>query len=380
MSAGVEAVLWRSIAVFRTVSCVYAGALIATGHGQYRHPLGGFAVLAVMAGWTALAVRVRGGARFGVADVGVAVSCLLATGLVETREALAVGAPNLTVSWVAAPVMAWALRGGVRHGIAAAVAVAVPDVALRAGYAEVFSQTTFNGVVLLLMVGVIVGYLGRLAIGAERRMAKAVALETATRERERLARDIHDSVLQVLALVQRRGGEIGGEAAELGRLAGEQEAALRTLIAGPAQALEFPLPRLAPDAGEGGDAVDLRSLLAGYGSAVVQLATPATPVPLPAGAAREVAAAVGAALDNVAAHCPPGTRAWVLVEDDGAAVTVSVRDEGPGIPAGRLEQAARDGRLGVAQSVRGRVRDLGGVVEIVSAPGQGTEVELTVPR
>ncbi len=50
------------------------------------------------------------------------------------------------------------------------------------------------------------------------------------RERARLARAVHDGVLQVLALVQRRGAELGGDAAELGRLAGEQEAALRSLI------------------------------------------------------------------------------------------------------------------------------------------------------
>ncbi|WP_460307826.1 MacS family sensor histidine kinase [Actinocorallia aurea] len=379
MSAGVEAVLWRSIAVFRVVACAYAGILIISGHGGYRHPLGGFAVLAVMAGWTAVAARVRGGTVFGLADLAVSVSCLLATGLVETRADLASGTPNLTVSWVAAPVMAWALRGGVGHGVAAAVAVAVPDVALRAGYAGVFTQTTFNGIVLLLMVGVIVGSLGTLALAAERRMARAVAMETATRERERLARDIHDSVLQILALVQRRGGELGGEAAELGRLAGEQEAALRALISGPSDPPSVPgLP--GASSALDGDEVDLRTLLTRRASATVQLATPATPVPLPATAARELAAAVGAALDNVAAHCPPGTRAWVLVEDDGAAVTVSVRDEGPGMPAGRLAQAAEDGRLGVAQSVRGRVRDLGGTVEIVSAPGQGTEIELTVPR
>jgi 1-acyl-sn-glycerol-3-phosphate acyltransferase len=54
----------------------------------------------------------------------------------------------------------------------------------------------------------------------------------ATRERERLARDIHDSVLQVLALVKRRGAGLDGEAGELARLAGEQEAALRTLVTG----------------------------------------------------------------------------------------------------------------------------------------------------
>jgi signal transduction histidine kinase len=103
-------------------------------------------------------------------------------------------------------------------------------------------------------------------------------------------------------------------------------------------------------------------------------------VRLAAGAAHEIEAAVAAALDNVRRHGGEGARAWVLVEDGPGEVTVSVRDDGQGIPAGRLEQAEADGRLGVAQSIRGRVRDLGGTVAIVSAPGEGTEIEMTVPR
>src|SRR5690606_13885968 len=76
------------------------------------------------------------------------------------------------------------------------------------------------------------GYMSRLAGDAQRRLQEAAERGAATRERERLARGIHDSVLQVLALVQRRGAEMGGEAAQLGRLAGEQEATLRALVAG----------------------------------------------------------------------------------------------------------------------------------------------------
>ncbi|GAA2189070.1 hypothetical protein GCM10009848_32540 [Micromonospora lupini] len=75
-----------------------------------------------------------------------------------------------------------------------------------------------------------------------------------------------------------------------------------------------------------------------------------------------------------------GGRAWVLIEDEGETVTVSIRDEGPGIPDGRLVEAAAQGRLGVAQSIRGRVTDLGGTVRILSTADAGTEIELTVPR
>ena len=58
---------------------------------------------------------------------------------------------------------------------------------------------------------------------------------------------------------------------------------------------------------------------------------------------------------------------------------VSVRDDGPGIPAGRLETAEREGRLGVAESIRGRVADLGGTVRLDTG-SYGTEWELTIPR
>ena len=59
-------------------------------------------------------------------------------------------------------------------------------------------------------------------------------------------------------------------------------------------------------------------------------------------------------------------------------LSLSVRDEGPGIPEGRLDQAARDGRLGVAESIRGRIADLGGTADLVTG-AFGTEWEFTVP-
>jgi signal transduction histidine kinase len=125
---------------------------------------------------------------------------------------------------------------------------------------------------------------------------------------------------------------------------------------------------------------DLRSLLAPHAGARVTLSEPGAPVLLAPAAAREVAAAVSAALDNVRNHAGDGARAWILVEDEPDAVIVTVRDDGPGIPEGRLAQAEGEGRLGVALSIRGRLRDIGGTAELISVPGQGTEVELKVPK
>jgi signal transduction histidine kinase len=95
--------------------------------------------------------------------------------------------------------------------------------------------------------------------------------------------------------------------------------------------------------------------------------------------ADEIVAVVAACLDNVAAHVGPSAPAWVLLEGTPDALQVSVRDEGPGIPAGRLEEAVREGRLGVFSSIRGRVTELGGEAVLSTGP-EGTEWELTFPR
>jgi signal transduction histidine kinase len=201
---------------------------------------------------------------------------------------------------------------------------------------------------------------------AERRHAEEIRREAAAAERERLARPIHDGVLQVLALMQRHGPSMGATGTKLAALAGEQEIALRSLLTG----------QVVPHAGP----ADLRAALHALGSPAVEVVSPAQPVPLPAGTATEITAAVRAALDNVDQHAGDGARAWILLEDETDAVRITVRDDGAGIPPGRLEKALATGRLGVAQSMRGRIADLGGTTSIGGGPSGGTEVEFWVPR
>lgn len=373
---GIEAVLWRAIAVFRFAALGYAVALLASGWQTFVRPWLGVAVLGVMLAWsvfTAIAYADPRRRRWPLllADMLVTLSCLAASSWVVSPVGLERGAATLPMAWVAGAVLAWAIAGGRRWGALGALIVGAVDLWLRGA----INPATLNGTVLLLLAGFSIGYLVRLGTDAEEKLQRAVELEAATRERERLARGIHDSVLQVLALVQRRGAEIGGEAADLGRLAGEQEATLRTLVAarprenGPAPAAEATTGRC-----------DLRALLSTQASATVTVAAPATPVWLLCAVAEELAAAVASALDNVRRHCGPQTRAWVLIEDEGLDVIVTVRDDGPGIAPDRIAEAAAAGRLGIAQSIQGRLRDLGGTAAITSTPGQGTEVELRVPR
>ncbi|MFC9886277.1 MacS family sensor histidine kinase [Streptomyces pilosus] len=388
----VEQPLWRALTGYRVLAMLYAVGLFATAHEEFTRPwlaVGFFAVLVV---WTlATLPKVASAAactnRFLAADLTLALTGILLTPVADTAERVHAGGPTLPSIWTAGAVLAFAIKGGWRWAALASTLVAVANLIERGGPA----RDTVHNVILVWVASIAIGYVVEVARASERTLARALEIEAATRERERLARDIHDSVLQVLAMVQRRGAVIGGEAAELGRMAGEQEVALRTLVSGGL----VPVSRASEDTARGalvravdqdGDEaaddgpVDLRSLLAPYAGALVALAEPGAPVPLAPAAAREVAAAVGAALDNVRRHAGEDARAWILVEDEPDEVIVTVRDDGPGIPDGRLAQAEGEGRLGVALSIRGRLRDLGGSAELISVPGQGTEVELKVPK
>jgi signal transduction histidine kinase len=363
---GFETVLWRALAVFRALGLLYAVVAFARRYDEYLHPVGGWVVLALMGVWTVVVAglySVPAGRRWPVVglDLALGVAAVLSSLLLDDPDRIAAGAQTLPVTWAAAPVLAVAIRGGWLAGLGAAAVVGAADLAHR----QAVTIATANNIVLLLLAGALVGWTVALARRGELALARGLAVEAAARERERLSRDIHDGVLQVLALVGRRGREAGGEAAEIGRLAAEQEQALRALVGAPPEEV----------AGE----VDLRALLASYASSSVTVSTPATPVVLAAARAREVAAAVGAALANVAAHAGAAASAWVLLEHEGHELVVSVRDDGHGFGPARLAEARAEGRLGVASSIEGRVRELGGTMAVESAPGAGTEVELRVP-
>ena len=362
------------------MALVYALILVVQHHEHLARAWLAWIVLVVMSVWTVLTHQVYANprhrtGRFLCADLLVAFGCLFATAPAATPFYLT-QAPPLSGYWFAGAALSASVIWGRRGAAMVALAYGFADLTLRVIMDAAITAATARGVVLLLLTGLAVGYMARVAEQAEERFAQAVTLEARLREREKLARSIHDSVLQVLSMVSRRGGEIGGEAAALGRMAGEQEVRLRSLLTDgldtAVAATTAPVEARGP--------VDLRDGLRPLTSTRVTVAAPATPVLLPEHTTRELVAAVTAALDNVERHCPEGARAWVLIEDEPDAVTVTVRDDGPGIPLDRLERARADGRLGVAQSILGRVRDLGGDTRIHSDPGEGTEFEMRVPR
>ncbi|MGH3902671.1 MAG: MacS family sensor histidine kinase [Pseudonocardiaceae bacterium] len=366
--------LWRALAVARLVLLGYAATINVLQWQGYERPGLAWVVFAAIAAWSVAAPWLYAAPRrrpwlLGL-ELALGVGALLVTPYAEGSAMLARDASTIPTYWIAAPVIGWAIQWGWRGGLLAALIEAAVDVAIRVEP----TGTTAGNIFLLVVTGLTVGYAASLVQISTLERAEATALSAATRERERLSRAVHDGVLQVLSYVQRRGTEIGGPTAELAELAAEQEEALRGLVQGGL------VPGTDHGCGEVTPAVsDVAGLLQRHTSRTVSVAIPAEPVPLPTRTAVELVAAVREALDNTTRHAA-GAAAYVLLEDEGDAVVVSVHDDGPGIPSGRLGEAAAAGRMGVAGSIVARLAELGGAASLTTEPDAGTEWELRVPR
>jgi signal transduction histidine kinase len=334
---------------------------------NFEHPTIGLVVVVALAVWTAAAIwlyrdRARRTPVLLVTDLAVVLAALAVTPWVKSPDF------NATIPgfYVMGAFFAWAIHWHWRGGLVASVLIAAFDLLPRSD----IDQGNYGNTFLVLIGGPIVGYLCESLQRMARERDAAERAAAAADERTRLARAVHDGVLQVLAMVQRQGSAAGGDWAELGRLAGEQERGLRSLIR-----QQDTVPT------EPGGLVDLAGALESMATAHpvrVEVATPGGAVLVDQHVAAETVAAVRACLDNVLAHVGPGAIAWILAQAAPDAVTISVRDDGPGIPAGRLDAAASEGRLGVASSIRGRIEELGGTATVESGEW-GTEWELVVP-
>lgn len=380
-----RAPLWRGAQMFRALSVLYAVGVHVAHADRFEHIGWSWVLLAgvVLESAFAAFAYIRGFGRnleFVAVEAVATGGLVLATWLVAP-SGFAQGNQSLpTTLWMTNVVVSVAILCGPVGGVVAGIAMA----ALNA----VYRGTAFGGTLtdanypVMIALGLGLGVSARVAVRSVEAVREAERVAGEARARERLARQVHDGVLQTLALVARRGGEWGVDGAALARAAAEQEQALRRLIAetpstGPVQVA-------APAAGgspvAGGAPVDVRLALRPLAGPGVTLSEPGGPVLLGADAAAELAAAVRNALDNTARHAGPGAQSFVLVEDLGDEIVVTVRDDGRGIRDGRLAAARAEGRLGVSESIVGRMRALGGRADLVTGPGQGVEWELTVPR
>lgn len=238
-----------------------------------------------------------------------------------------------------------------------------------------------NGSIQFMFAGLLFGIVSSLLRRSSEEVRKATAdaitaREKAARlsERESLARQIHDSALQVLALIHKKGTELAESGAPdpagiaaLAELAKDQEAALRGLI------LRQPEE---PEEGKGSLRDALESLAARVKGLDVTVSS-VGPVWMPSGVMGEIVAAVKEALANAAEHAG-ASKVAVFADDLGGQVQVTVRDDGVGFELDEARFRA-EGKFGVLNSMKGRIRAVGGEMRIDSYPGSGTEVEFRVP-
>ena len=198
------------------------------------------------------------------------------------------------------------------------------------------------------------------------RLNRELIAERAGREREaersEIAAHLHDSVLQTLALIQQR----SAPGSEVARIARGQERELREWLfraadGGVSAPKETALEELRAHAAGLEDAHAVRFEIVGVGAEVV------VPEPIVA-AARE-------AMLNAAQHA--GGEVTVYAEVSPTRVSIDVTDRGPGLDPEHLPE----GRMGVRDSILGRMARAGGTAKIVPGPGgNGTSVRLEMPR
>jgi signal transduction histidine kinase len=179
-------------------------------------------------------------------------------------------------------------------------------------------------------------------------------------ERAEVAARIHDSVLQTLALVQRH----ASDPTRVSAVARRQERELRRWLYGggfgSAETLSDALAEAATDVEElHGVRVELAS---------------AGDVPLDESVAQVVLAA-REAMTN-AAKFSGADEISVYEETTDVTVSVFVRDRGVGFE----RSAVPADRRGLSESIEARMQRAGGTAAVTAKPGEGVEVELTLPR
>ncbi|WP_253814756.1 MacS family sensor histidine kinase [Nocardia amikacinitolerans] len=371
--------LWRAVQAFRLVTLLYAVGQQIASVPYYQNQRLSWVFIALMVVWSGLSALML--SQWQVADVAkvrvwvvigdhiVVIGLIAATRLVADYDWYHGHQTLPTTMWAANAVISAAILRGPIAGIASGLLIAAVIITVRDQWGQdVWADATAP---VLVSVGLALGLAANTARRAQEQLQRAVRLTAAAEERERLAREVHDGVLQVLSYIKRRGSEIGGPTEELALRAGEQEVALRVLISEQGVREDT-----------GGAEVDLRPLLTVHATPKIFVSTPGEPVRVGRWAAGELAAAVATALANVELHAGPDAKAYVLLEDTGDELIVSVRDDGIGIAQGRLAEAEAEGRMGVSRSIVGRITALGGTAELLTegSVGEGVEWEFRVPR
>jgi signal transduction histidine kinase len=358
----VERSLLSGLVAFRWAAWIWMTAVVVALGEELARPwvviLAVAAAFAVTVGSTVLLRRNQSLLLTPAAvlvELGVGLGVVVVDGWAYKHGHVFGSSQTLGIVWPLTGVLAAGLVAGPRAGGLAGLAFSV------ARYFDAVANATGSlgghRVLSLLSTGLVYGLTGAVMGYITQLLRQAREEVAAATEREKIARTLHDGVLQTLAAIERRTQE-----PDIARLAREQERELRHY-------LFSPIDKSAVNAGL---AVALRAAVEkfentydSYGELLVVGEIP----PLPQEQVDALAGAVGEALTNAGKH-GRATRATVYIETgDTGDVFCSVKDNGPG-----FDPASTPEGVGLTRSIRGRIDDVGGRVEIRSAPGEGAEV------
>ncbi|MFL5906511.1 MAG: sensor histidine kinase [Solirubrobacterales bacterium] len=193
-----------------------------------------------------------------------------------------------------------------------------------------------------------------------RRLAAERMARARSQERAEMAAHLHDSVLQTLALVQKRADDPD----QVAKLARRQERELRSWLEGaepprPGERLADALKAVAVEVEEQ-HATQVEAVVVGDAPIDERM--------------EALVAATREALTNAAKFASSDGPVRLYAEIEGREAKVFVDDRGPGFDLDAIPSERR----GVRESIIGRMKRNGGRVEIRSRPGEGTEVELVM--
>ena len=273
--------------------------------------------------------------------------------------------PSLTAAWSGLAIVAF-------------LAVAVPhpetslpgDWDLLVGDSLALAWVSGAAVMLSALVGLRQRELAELA--GTRRALVQQALDAEATERRRLAEQLHDHALQNVLLARQ-------EVADVARGVPGAEQRLRTALDETDRQLRHEVFQMHPLALEQAGLTAVLDDLAGAAARRGGFAAQVTvdPAVEPGRAADLLVSSARELLANAATHAR-ASRVTVDVAAAGDAVELRVRDDGRGIPAGRLQSAVMDRHIGIA-ALTERLRASGGDIHISSSPGHGTSATVRVP-
>jgi len=265
------------------------------------------------------------------------------------------------LAWVLTIGIVHAGRGGAIAGLSVGVASWLSDLVFVTGHWNGNRALgAWGTIVLYTLGGAAAGFLATKLREAERQIAVA-------RAREEVARTLHDGVLQTLAIVQRRSDD-----EDLVHMARDQEIELREFLFGAAPESRWNLGKRGPDLPS-----ELRKAAVkveqqhGTRAQVVLAGDLPSVQPETASA---IAGAVAEALTNAAKHGSARQATIFLEPTEENGIFCSVKDDGTGFDPGVVSEG-----VGISRSIRGRISEVGGRVEIDGRPGSGTEVRVWVP-